>query len=146
MYLEFCQSRPHGKVGSLDRSKNELAWTEMVLYRQDLQARPLELHYSNRLVTPHATNQDMLPSRKSSLWGCYQLGHVTNRVMLLLATLWYYNCNRKFRYLEFCQSRPHCKVGSLDRSKNELAWTEMVLYRQDLQAKSLGVLLTGTCH
>ena len=44
---------------------------------------------NTRLVTPHATNRDMLFYRKSSLWGCYYSRHVTNRDVLLLATIRY---------------------------------------------------------
>ena len=36
-----------------------------------------------------ATNRDMLLLKKSSLWGCNKLRHVTNRDVLLLATLRY---------------------------------------------------------
>jgi hypothetical protein len=35
----------------------------------------------------------MLLLKISSLWGCYKPGHVTNRDVLLLATLWYVKTN-----------------------------------------------------
>ena len=42
-----------------------------------------------RLVTPHATNRDMLLYRKPRLWGCYYSRHVTNQDVLVLATIRY---------------------------------------------------------
>ena len=45
------------------------------------------IYYQIRLVTSHATNQDMLLYRKPRLWGCYYSRHVTNQDVLVLATI-----------------------------------------------------------
>ena len=53
---------------------------------------PTQLYLGQiRLVTPHATNRDKLLFRKSRLWGCQYSRHVTNRDVLVLATIRYVN-------------------------------------------------------
>ena len=47
----------------------------------------------NSIRTWHVSNRDMLLFRKSSIWGCYQPGHVTKRDVFLLATLRYWSSN-----------------------------------------------------
>ena len=82
-----------------------------------------------RIVTTHATNRDMLLFEKSSLWGCYKLRHVTNRDVLLLATLRYTNAKTTAFIFIFCG----CNIP--DKNTTSIGDIINILWKHNCQKK-----------
>jgi hypothetical protein len=82
LYSKFRRDKKYKIVKSLVQNKGK-SW-DFHLWRM------LLIEFEFRLVTPHANNRDMLLYRKLRLWGCYYSRYVTNRDVLVLATIRYF--------------------------------------------------------